>query len=91
MLSAAWRYSRVRRHSAISFYCFSLGYFSHDKLVYKTALSASRWSALLAVAGLSRCIPACRGGLTFMIMKKCLKYFCIYSFLYKSLEGNEYP
>ena len=54
MLSAAWRYSWVRRHNAISFYCFFLDYFSHDANVYKMAISASRWSTLLAIAGLSR-------------------------------------
>lgn len=81
MLNAAQRNPLVRRHNATSFYCFFLGYFSHEIHVCKTVILASRWSTLLEIADLSRYISVGRGELTFIIMKN----FRIFLYLQLSL------
>lgn len=75
----------VRRHYAFSFhFIFLLISF----LFYKTVVLASRWSTLLEVVCFSSYVSNCKGELSFIILKNA--YSCIYSFLYDTLEGNEY-
>lgn len=75
MLSASWRNSLVRRHNAISFYCFSFGYFSHEICVYKTVLLTSRWCSLLEIQALSKSVSVSKGELAFMVMKTVQSIF----------------
>lgn len=80
MLSASWRNSLVRRHNAISFYCFFLGYFSYEICVYKTVILTSRWSSLLEIQGLSRSVSISKGELTLIVMKNVQSIFAFIAF-----------